>query len=76
MVYSAKEDCREVKQLESSFYVSRIENVTKKQEEITSQVKNCSDYSNVSVVSLKSQSPKRFYIKRFKDVNPTPAKWY
>ena len=76
MVYSAKEDCREVKQLESSFYVSRIENVTKKQEEITSQVKNCSDYSNVSVVSLKSQSTKRFYIKRFKDVNPTPAKWY
>ena len=76
MVYSATENCNEVKSLESSFYVSRIENVTKKQEEVTNQVKNCSDYSDTSVIILKSQSPKRFYIKRFKDVNPTPAKWY
>lgn len=76
MVYSATENCNEVKSLESSFYVSRIENVTKKQEEVSSQVKNCSDYSDTSVIILKSQSPKRFYIKRFKDVNPTPAKWY
>lgn len=76
MVYSATENCNEVKSLESSFYVSRIENVTKKQEEVSSQVKDCLDYSETSVVTLKSQSPKRFYIKRFKDVNSTPAKWY
>ena len=47
-----------------------------KQEEVSSQVKDCLDYSETSVVTLKSQSPKRFYIKRFKDVNSTPAKWY
>lgn len=76
MVYSTKEDCSEIKSLESSFYVSRIENVTKKQEEVSSQVKDCLDYSETSVITLKSQSPKRFYIKRFKDVNPTPERKY
>lgn len=76
MVYSAKENCNEIKSLESSFFVSRIENVTKKQEQVTSQVEDCLDYSDTSVITLKSQSPKRFYIKRFKDINPTPAKWY
>jgi hypothetical protein len=76
MVYSAKENCNEVKSLESSFYISRIENVIKKQEEVSSQVKDCLDYSETSVITLKSQSPKRFYIKRFKDVNPTPERKY
>ena len=76
MVYSTKEDCSEVKYLESSFYVSRIENVTKKQEEVTSLVKDCSDYSDASIITLKSQSPKRFYIKRFKNINTDPARRY
>ena len=57
MVYSTQENCNEIKSLESSFYVSKIENVTKKQEEITSQVQDCLDYSETSVITLKSQSP-------------------
>lgn len=76
MVYSTQENCNEIKSLESSFYVSKIENVTKKQEEITSQVQDCLDYSETSVITLKSQSPKRFYIKRFKNMNTDPARRY
>lgn len=63
ILYSHNMNVEQTKVLTPAFYVSRIENYKSKVITESKIVKDCNTYQNIERVSLKNQSPKRFYIQ-------------
>lgn len=68
ILYSYNMNAEQTKALTPAFYVSRIENFKSKVITESKIVKDCNTYQNIERVSLKNQSPKRFYIKMSRSV--------
>lgn len=63
ILYSQNINAEQTKALTPAFYVSRIENFKTKRIIEKNIVKSCNTYLEVPYNTLKSESPKRFYIK-------------
>lgn len=63
ILYSQNMNAEQTKALTPAFYVSRIENFKTKRIIEKNIVKSCNTYLEVPYNTLKSESPKRFYIK-------------
>lgn len=68
ILYSYNMNAEQTKALTPAFYVSIGENFKSKVITESKIVKDCNTYQNIERVSLKNQSPKRFYIQMSRSV--------